>query len=247
MAGPTSRQTFRDYCLRRLGYPVVNVEVTNEQLDERIDDALQKYRDYHFDGTEHIFYKIQVTQNDIDNRYFTVPDDITGITRIFRIGSSPNISNLFNIRYQIHLNDLFDYTAATYSPYVMAMRHIETLEEIFIGEVPIRFNRHNNILRIDMNWERDVTPGSWVIVDCYKVMDPEEYPEVWNDPWLKKYAVALCKEQWGMNLKKFAAMQLPGGTQFNGQQIYDEARAELDKLEADLTNSYSLPVMDMYN
>lgn len=247
MAQPTSRTEFKDYCLRRLGYPVLDINVDDEQIEERIDDALQKYRDYHYDGTEHVYYKIQVTQADIDNQYFTLPDDITGVIRIFRIGSAPNISNLFNIRYQIHLNDLFDYTAATYSPYVMAMRHIETLEEIFIGEVPIRFNRHNNLLRCDLDWQADVKVGSWVIADAYKVMNPSVYADVWTDPWLKKYATALIKQQWGNNLKKFEGMQLPGGVTFNGQKIWEEASEEIEKLDAEVINSFSLPVMDMMN
>ena len=245
MSAPNSRQTFIDYCKRRLGYPTIQLELSPDQINDRIDDALQKYRDYHFDGTEHIYYKIRATQTDVDNQYFTLPSDITGVTRIFRIGSSPNISNLFNIRYQIHLNDLFDYTSASFSPYVMAMRHIETLEEIFIGEQPIRFNRHNNILRIDLKWGSDIKEGTWIIVDCYRTMNPDTYPEVWNDSWLKKYATALIKQQWGENLKKYSGVVLIGGATFSGQQIYDEATQEIEKLDADVVNSYSLPVCDM--
>ena len=242
-----SRQTFKEYCLRRLGSPVIDIEVDDEQVEDRIDDALAKYRDYHFDATEHVYYKIRTTQEDIDRRYYILPDDLIGVTRIFRIGAGPNISNLFNIRYQIHLNDLFDYSSATYTPYVMAMRHIETLEEIFIGEIPIRFNRHNNILRCDFKWGSDVTPGTWVIVEGYQVINPDVYTDVWDDQWLKKYATALIKRQWGENLKKYEGTQLLGGTTFNGQKIWDEASEEIDKLEADVINSFSLPVMDMMN
>lgn len=247
MGKPTNRQEFRDYILRRLGYPVIDINVDPEQIDDRIDDALQKYRDYHYDGTEHTYYKIQVTQEDIDRQYFNVPDDLVGITRIFRIGASPNISNLFNIRYQIHLNDLFDYSSATYTPYVMAMRHIETLEELFIGEFPIRFSRHTNILRVDMDWRADVTPGSWVIVEGYRTLNPDTWNEVWNDSWLKKYATALVKKQWGEHLKLYESMQLPGGITLNGQKIWEEATEEITNLEAEVINSYSLPVHDMMN
>jgi hypothetical protein len=247
MAKPNSRQTFKDYCLRRLGAPVINIEVDDEQIDDRIDDALNKYRDYHYDGTERVYYKIRATEEDVARQYFVLPDDINGVIGIFRIGSSPNISNLFNIRYQIHLNDLFDFSSATYTPYVMAMRHIETLEELFIGQTAIRFNRHNNLLYCDLKWGSDVTPGTWIIVDGYRTMNPDEYVEVWNDPWLKKYATALIKQQWGENLKKFEGTQLLGGVAFSGQQIWNEANEEIEKLEADVINSYSLPSMDMTN
>lgn len=245
MAEPASRTQLIDYCMRRLGYPVVNVAVTNEQLDDRIDDALQKYVDYHYDGTEHIYYKIHVTETDITNQYFTIPDDIIGITRIFRIGNAPNISNLFNIRYQIHLNDLFDYSSATFTPYVMAMRHIETLEEIFVGEVPIRFSRHTNKLYTDLDWTQDVSAGSWIVCDAYRALNPETYTNVWNDQWLKKYATALIKYQWGSNLSKFSNMQLPGNVQFDGLRILSEADTEIKELEADVTNSFGPIVSDM--
>lgn len=245
MAEPSTRQEFVDYCLRRLGYPVVHINVTNQQISDRVDDALSKYKDYHYDGAEHVYYKIRVTAADIANQYFSIPDDFIGITRIFRIGNAPNVSNLFNIRYQIHLNDLFDYSAATFTPYVMAMRHIETLEEIFVGEVPIRFSRHLNKLYCDLDWSQDVQDGSWIIAEGYRRIDPEVYPNVWADTWLKKYATALIKRQWGSNMSKFTGMNLPGGTQFDGVRILQEAEQEISTLEADLVNSYSLPVMDM--
>lgn len=245
MAIPTSRNEFKDYIKRKLGFPVILIEISPDQLDDCIDDALLKYRDYHFDGSEHCWYKILVTQTDIDNEYFSIPDEFVGITRIMRLGSSHNISNLFNIRYQIHLNDLFDYSAATFTPYVMAMRHIETLEEIFVGDVPIRYNRHKNRLYCDLNWSADVPVGTWVVAEGYKLIDPEEYTDVWNDQWLKKYATALAKRQWGNNLKKHQGTPLPGNAIFNGQVIYDEAVEELKELDADVVNSYSLPVHDM--
>jgi hypothetical protein len=244
MAKPASKSELKDYILRRLGAPVIQINLDDDQIDDRIDDALQKFRDYHFDGTEHCFYKIKVTQEDLDNKYFTLPDDIVGVTKIFRLSTAPNTSNLFNIRYQIHLNDLFDYSAATYTPYVMAMRHIETLEEVFVGEIPIRFNRHQNILRPDFDWSADAPVGSWIIVDGYKTVDPEIYTDVYDDPWLKEYATALVKRQWGDHLSKYSGMQMPSGVIFNGDKIYNDAVAEIDKLEKELINSYSLPGPD---
>jgi len=247
MATIDTRQKLKDYCLRRLGYPAIDINVDDEQIEDRIDDALQKYRDFHFDGTERVYFKHQLTSADITNEYITTSENLIGITRIFRIASAPNVSNLFNIRYQIHLNDLFDYSAATYVPYVMAMRHIESLEEIFVGDKPIRFNKHQDKLFIDMQWSQDVSAGDYLIIDGYRTIDPETNTDVYDDGWLKKYTTLLIKRQWGDNLKKFEGMQLPGGITFNGQKIWDEAEAEIIKMEDELINSYSLPVMDMTN
>jgi len=247
MAVPTTRKLFKDYCLRRLGYPVIDINVDDGQVDDRIDDALAYYRDFHFDGTEHIYLSYKITQTDVTNKFITLPDNINYVIRIFDIGRASSVSNLFNVRYQIHLNDLFDFTSTTYVPYVMGMRHIEELEQIFVGSKPIRFNRHNNRLYVDMKWDKDVKVDDYVIVDCYRVLDSETFSDVWSDPWLKKYATALIKKQWGENLKKFEGMNLPGAVKFNGQKIWDEANEEVNALEKEMNSVYSLPVMDMMN
>ena len=245
MAIPTTRTAFKDYCLRRLGSPVVCIEVDDAQIEDRIDDALAKYRDYHYDGTERVLIPHQITASDRTNKYITLDENIINVTRVLDIGDAINSSNLFNIRYQIHLNDLFDFSSSSYVSYVMAMRHVETLEEIFVGSKPIRFNRHTDKLYIDMKWNDDVQVGEYIIIDGYRTIDPETYPDVWDDIWLKKYATALIKRQWGENLKKFEGMQLPGAVTFNGQKIWDEASDEIIKMEDEHINSYSLPVSDM--
>ena len=163
---------------------------------------------------------------------------------MFDIGDAIQSSNLFNIRYQIHLNDLFDFTSTTYLPYVTAMRHVEQLEEIFVGSQPIRFNRHKNIVAFDVDKE-DLQVGQFLMLDGYAVVDPNTYTDVWSDWWLRRYATCLIKKQWGENLKKFEGMQMPGGLTFNGQKIWEEATEEQRNLEAEVLNSYSLPVMDM--
>ena len=247
MARPTNRTEFKDYILRQLGAPVVDINVDDEQVEDRIDDALDYYHDYHFDGTERTLEKIQVTQADRDNGYFTLDEEIIGVIRVFDIGDSVQTSNLFNIRYQIHLNDLFDFTSTTYVPYVTAMRHIETLEEIFVGSKPIRYNRHINRLHIDMDWSEDVEVGSFVIAEAYRITDPNLYADVWKDRWMRRYATCLIKQQWGTNLKKFEGMQMPGGLTFNGQKIWEEATEERRQLEDEMMTSYSLPSMDMMN
>lgn len=245
MAIPASREQFKNYCLRRLGAPVVDINVDEEQVQDRIDDALLYYRDYHYDGTEHIYLQYEVTQQDIENKYITLSDNIIGVVAVFDIGDAIQSSNLFNIRYQIHLNDLFDFSSTTYVPYVTAMRHVEQLEEIFVGKKPIRFNRHKNQLNIDMDWDYDVRVGEYIIVDAYRVLDPNTYTDIWGDRWLHRYATALIKRQWGENLKKFEGMQMPGGVTFNGQKIWEEAVEEIKQLEDEMMISYSLPVTDM--
>lgn len=244
MARPTTRSQFKDYCLRRLGYPVIDINVDDEQVEDRIDEALLYYQDYHFDGSNRILHKHQVTQADKDNGYITLPENIVGVVRILPFYDSVSSSNMFDVRYQIHLNDLFDLSQSSYTQYVLSMTHINFLEEIFVGKKPIRYNRHIDKLYIDMNWD-DIQVDEYLVVDAYAYTDPDVYADVWNDRWLQRYATSLIKRQWGTNLSKFEGMQLPGGLQFNGQRIYDEATTEIDKLEEEMITSYSLPVSDM--
>ena len=245
MSTPNSRATLKSYCLRRLGAPVVEINVDDDQVDDRIDDALAYYRDYHYDGTERVLIKHVTTETDKTNGYITLDDNVIGVQRILDIGQAVQSSNLFNIRYQIHLNDLFDLSASSYVPYITALRHVETLEEIFVGKKPIRFNRHKNRLHIDMDWNNDVETGEYIIVDAYQILDPDTYTDVWGDRWLARYTTALIKRQWGSNLTKFEGMQLPGGVQFNGTKIYDDAEQEIIKLEEEMISAYSTPVEDM--
>lgn len=244
MTFPNSRATFKENCLRRLGAPVIEINVSDEQVDDRVDEALTYYWDYHFDGTEKQYYKHQITQQNKTDGYITMPDNIIGVINLFAIGEGLNTNNLFNIRYQIALNDLYTLTNVSLVPYYMAMQHIATLEEILVGRQPIRYNRHRNRLHIDVDWNK-VNTGEYVIVEAYQIVDPDTFTDVWKDRWLLQYGTALIKRQWGNNLKKFSGMMMPGGIQFNGQQIYDEAIEEIRLLEQDMIISYSLPVADM--
>jgi len=245
MSLPTSRDEFKEYCLRKLGKPVIDINIDDAQVEDRLDDALQYYRDYHFDGTEHIYLEYPVTQADKDNGYLTTTSNVVGVVGVFDIGDSLQTKNLFDIRYQIHLNDLFDYTSGRFAPYVMAMRQIETLEEIFVGKKPIRWNRHVNKLHIDMDWRYDVEVGSFIVVEMYRVVDPTTYTDVWSDRWLLEYAPALVQRQWGQNLSKFEGQQLPGGVTLNVDRIMNDAKETIMRLEDEMINSYSLPVSDL--
>lgn len=244
MASPTTRSEFKENCLRRLGKPVIEINVDDDQVEDRIDEALRYYWDYHFDGTEKIYYKYQVTQQDKANQYITIPENIIGVVNIFDLGSALGTNNLFNIRYQIALNDLYTLTSVSMVPYVMAMTHIQNLEQLLVGKQPLRYNRNTNKLSIDMDWDR-INGGEYLVVEAYQIVDPDEYTDAWSDRWLLRYAACLIKQQWGTNLKKFEGMQMPGGLKFNGQQIYNEATQERAELEKEMIYSYSLPASDM--
>lgn len=244
MAAPSSRAEFKENCLRRLGKPVIEINVDDDQVEDRVDEALRFYWDYHFDGTEKTYYKYQITEQDKYNRYVTIPDNIIGVVNIFDLGSALGTNNLFNIRYQIALNDLYTLTSVSMVPYYMAMQHIQFLEQMLVGKQPLRYNRNTNKLYIDMDWDR-INAGEYLIVEAYEIVDPEDYTDAWSDRWLLRYAACLIKQQWGTNLKKFDGMKMPGGLTFNGQKIFDEASAERDMLEKEMIYSYSLPVTDM--
>jgi hypothetical protein len=244
MALPTSRATFKEYCLRALGKPVIEINVDEDQVDDRVDEALKYYWDYHFDGTEKIYYKYQITEQTKIDRYVPMPQNVIGVINLFPVGQALNTNNLFNIRYQIALNDLYTLTSVSMVPYYMALTHVQFLEQLLVGQQPIRYNRHMNRLYIDMDWNI-LNSGDYIIAEAYQIVDPDVYTDAWADRWLLRYATCLIKQQWGTNLKKFSGMQLPGGLTFNGQQIYEEATQERDKLEQDMISSYSLPVTDM--
>lgn len=240
MAIPTTRAEFKEYCLRKLGKPVIEINVSDEQVEDRIDEALKYYWDYHFDGSEKIYYKHLVTEQDKINKYITLPDNIIGAVHVFPVGAGVNTNNLFNIRYQIALNDLYTLTSVSMVPYYMAMTHIQLLEQLLVGQQPLRYNRHTNKLYLDMDWDR-ANVGQYLIIEAYEVINPDTYSDAWSDRWLLRYTTELIKKQWGGNLKKFGNMQMPGGITFNGQQLYDEAHDEITKLESEMINSYSLP------
>lgn len=245
MHKPATRDEFKEFCLRRLGAPLLEINVHDDQVEDCIEIALQYYHDYHYDGTKKVYLAHQVTQTDIDNKYISIPETVIGVTSIFDIGDSYSTNNLFNLRYQISLNDLYAFNTGPFAPYYMTFQNVALAEELFVGKQSLRFNRHTNKLYIDMDWESKVEIGEYIIVEGYEVLDPDTYPDVYNDRWLKRYATAQIKKQWGENLKKFEGLQMPGAVTFNGQKIWDEAVEEITQLEEEMINSYSLPVSDM--
>ena len=244
MAVPNSKDTLKEYCLRRLGKPVIEINIDDDQMDDRIDEALMFYQDYHFDGVQDMFLKHEITATDISNEYITIANDYIGIVDIFDIGDSTSTNNLFNVRYQIALNDMYDLSRMDLVPYFMNMMNLRHIEEMLVGKQPIRYNRHVNKLWIDMDWGK-VTAGHFIVAKGYQKVNPDTYTDVYNDRWLQRYVTALFQVQWGKNLTKFVGMQLPGGVQFNGEQILQQGLDEKLKLEEEMISSYSLPVHDM--
>ena len=250
MGAITSREQFADYCLRRLGFPVIDINVDQDQVDDRITDALQYFTDRHTDGTQKVYYIKALEQTDINHRYLDMSPSITtdaannqmeivGVTRIFPVTDSQANVNMFDLRYQLRLNELYDFTSASYINYTLTQQHLRSLEIMFSGEVPIRYNRHMKRLFIDWNWgDQEAPVGQVVIAECYATINPDVYPGIWNDRWLKEYATALIKRTWGSNMKKFGGIQLPGGVTLNGKEVYDEAIDEIERLESEMESMF---------
>lgn len=237
MANPASRDQLKQWCLRQLGHPVIEINISEEQIDDCVDMALQYFQSFHFDGVERWYLKHQITSDNITNEYITITDNIIGINRIFPLGSTNASVNMFDLRYQLRLHELYDFTSTSYVHYAMTQQHIRTLDLLFTGETPIRFNKHTNKLYIDWDWSK-VEAGEYIIVEGFIIIDPETYTDVWNDRSLKKLTTAYIKRVWGNNMKKFANMQLPGGVMLNGQQIYDEAVQEITDIETTIRDTY---------
>lgn len=219
MAQPNSRATFKDWVMRKLGAPVIDINVSDEQIDDRIDEAVDFWRDYHYNGSQLVYLKHQITQTDKDNGYVTLPPQLLGVSGIFNLQSSISAgSGIFNVQYQFVLNNLEDITGYNVSNYFMAMTHMEFMQEMLVGKPMIRYNKHVNKLFLDVD-KGSLGVGEYIIIEAYDVVDPASYSDVWTDRWLQNYTSALIKEQWGNNLTKFTGMSLVGGVQFNGEQI----------------------------
>lgn len=241
MSIPSTREQHKDWCLRQLGFPVIDINVDDDQVDDAIDQSLQYFQDFHFDSMERTYLKHQISDTDKLNQYIPIPDGIIGVTRIFPVSSTNASVNMFDLRYQLRLHELYDFTSTSYVNYVLTQQHIRTLDLLFSGETPIRFNKHTNKLFIDWGWDFKIDVGEWIIIEGFVIIDPANYVKVWNDRLLKKLSTAYIKKQWGTNMKKFQGMQLPGGIMMNGQQIFNEAVQEIAETEQLIRDTYQEP------
>ena len=262
MAVPTTKATFKEYCLRALGKPVIDINVDDDQVDDRIDEAVQYFAQYHVDGVERMYLKYKVTADDItrmttdvsesvtDNsvtttykradNFLVVPSSVISVVNVFSLSDRANL-NMFDVRYQLRLNDLYDFSSTSIVHYEMTMRHLDFLDHILVGEKPMRFNQLSNRLFVDMDWGTDITAGEYLIFEVFRKLDPDTYTDIYDDIYLKRYATALIKKQWGQNLSKFSGTAMLGGVTLNGPELFSTALTEQQKLEEEIRSNYEEP------
>jgi len=233
----TTRIGLIEYCLRALGEPVVEINIDEQQVEDRVDEAIEYFRQYHFDGIEKVYLKHNITQQNIDDKFILVPDLIYGITKVYPVASGTSTSkSIFDLQYQLRLNDLYDLTSTSVMYYTQVMSHLALLDLTLNGHPLYRFNRLNNKLYIDTVWSEKMQVGNYLLVECYRAMDPADAPRMYGESWIKHYTTALIKKQWAVNLKKFTGMQLPGGVSIDGPALYAEAMSEIKDLEDEMMN-----------
>ena len=249
MANPNSRNKLIQYCKRKLGEPVIEVNVDEDQIEDRIDEALQYFQEYHSDGTFRAYLKHQITADDITNKYITIMDSVLYIKRLIPFGTSFGASfNFFDIKYQMMLNDIADLQnfAGDLAYYEQLQQYLSILDMKLNGAPQIEWSRKQRRLYIFGEWrDKDIRLNDHIIAEVFVIVDPDSHTSVYNDLWLKAYATSLIKEQWGLNLMKFEGMQLPGGVIINGRQLYDDAQGELEALRERLRLEHEMPV-DMF-
>jgi len=245
MSVPYNRQTLIEWAKTKLGHPFIKIDVADEQIDDRVDEALQFYREFHGDGSIRDYYKHQITEEDKVNGYITLPDDVLQVIRVLAQPSLANWGGMFSFSYQFFLNDFYRPggigLGGNISNYDITMQYLSLIDHFFNQAKGIRFNRHENKLKINMRWET-VVIGSYIIVECYRYLDTSLYPKLWNDMWFKDYVYCLIKLQWGENLIKYADFTLPGGIKLNANKIYDEAVKMKEMLEKKAEEKYQYPV-----
>jgi hypothetical protein len=243
-------QQFRDYCFRTLGEPIVEVNVTDEQFTDRYEDALRKFQDHHFDGVQKTFFKHQITETDFNNKYIPLPANIVAVNRIVKgitNASGGGDASLFSVQYQFLLNQMhLLWSAGNIAYFEHTMQQITMMDQILNGQPTFRYNKVIDRLYIDVDWNKTLTQGRWIVLECDAALDPSEYTKMFENVWLKRYTTALVKKQWGENLKKFSGVQMIGGVSLNGQQIWNEAVQEVLQLEEELRNTWELPIDAVY-
>ena len=262
MATPSTRETLKQYCLRNLGKPVIDINVDDDQVEDRIDEALQYFAQYHVDGVERMYLKYLVTADDITrmttdasesvtensvtttykraDNFLVVPSSVISVINVFPLSDRANL-NMFDVRYQLRLNDLYDFSSTSIVHYQMTMQHLDFLDHILVGEKPMRFNQLSNRLYVDMDWGTDITAGEYLIFEVYRKVDPDTYTDLYDDIYLKRYLTSLIKRQWGQNLSKFSGTAMLGGVTLNGPELFSTALAEQQKLEEEIRTTYETP------
>ena len=238
---PASRIELKEYCLRALGKPVIQINVEDDQLEDRLEEGLQMYQEFHADATIKTYLKHEIAQDDIDNEYVTLTEATIGVIAVFPLDSG-STKNMFDVRYQLYLNDIYDLTKTSIVSYYQVQQHLGVLQEVFSGKPGMRFSRHQDRLYVDVDWSKEFNVGDYLVAECVQIVDPTTYTDVFNDMWLKQYTTELFRKQWGNNLIKYQGTQLPGGTTLDGGRILDEAKSNIEILLQDLEGKYQFPV-----
>ena len=273
MAKPSTRQGFIDYCLRQLGAPVLEINVDDDQIDDLVDDAIQYFNERHYDGVEKMYLKYKITQDDVDrgkaqgttgtgivnttatdtsnrtynfyetSNYIQVPDSVIGIEKIFKFDTSSISGGMFSIKYQLFLNDLYYFNSVELLQYAMTKSYLEDIDFLLTTDKQIRFNKRQDRLYLDIDWGSQ-PKDEFIIIECYRALDPESFVQIYNDSWMKQYLTALIKRQWGRNLSKFRGVKLPGGIELNGGEILQQAESEIADIKGRMMSEYELPPLD---
>jgi len=275
MAKPSSRQELIDYCLRRLGAPVLEINVADDQIDDLVDDTIQYFNERHYDGVEKMYLKYKITDDDIsrgrakgtdgvgivtttatstgiaattfnfyeNSNFIQVPDSVIGIERIFKFDTSSISGGMFSIKYQLFLNDLYYFNSVELLQYAMVKSYLEDIDFLLTTDKQIRFNKRQDRLYLDIDWGSQ-SAGDFMVIECYRALDPSSFSQIYNDSFVKKYLTAQIKRQWGQNLIKFNGVKLPGGIELNGRQLYEDAERELDDIKQRMSTEYELPPLD---
>ena len=274
MAKPTTKQELIDHCLRKLGAPVLEINVSDEQLDDIVDDAVQYFNERHFDGVERMYLKYKITQEDIDrgqadpltsnttgivsttatsggfsntwyenSNFINCPDSVIGVEKVFKFDTSSISGGMFSIKYQLFLNDLYFFNSVELLQYSMTKRYLEDIDFLLTTDKQIRFNKRQDRLYLDIDWKSQAV-NQFIVLDCYRALDPENFSQIYNDSFLKRYCTAMIKKQWGQNLIKFRGVKLPGGLELNGREIYDDAERDLERIKEKMMLEYELPPLD---
>ena len=276
MAKPSTRQGLIDYCLRRLGAPVLEINVDDDQIDDLVDDAIQYFNERHFDGVEKMYLKYKITEDDVNrgkakgtagvgivtttantsivgtattfsfyetSNYIQVPDSVIGIEKIFKFDSSSISGGMFSIKYQLFLNDLYYFNSVELLQYAMTKTYLEDIDFLLTPDKQIRFNKRQDRLYLDIDWGSQPA-GEFIVIECYRALDPASFTQIYNDSWMKQYLTALIKRQWGRNLSKFRGVKLPGGIELNGGEILQQAESEIADIKGRMMSEYELPPLD---
>jgi hypothetical protein len=277
MSKPSSRQQLIDYCLRKLGAPVLEINLDDDQIDDLVDDALQYFHERHFDGVERMYLKYKITEEDIkrgsakgtngvgivtttgsanisgigstsfnfyeSSNFIQVPDSVIGIEKVFKFDTSSISGGMFSIKYQLFLNDLYYFNSVELLQYAMVKTYLEDIDFLLTTDKQIRFNKRQNRMYLDIDWAAQKT-DAFIVIDCYRILDPNDFTKVYNDSFLKRYLTALMKRQWGQNLIKFRGVKLPGGIELNGRELYEDGEREIENIIQRMSMDYELPPYD---